>query len=530
MTDWYDYLLTRGTPGLAASFGPSGESGNPAIGQPSLGQPSGISGDGSAIVGVLSSQTPDLRSIPWIVAMAGGQACVAPRISTQPVDIVYSHCTSQITLNVAASGTMPVTYQWRRNGVNLVNGPTGTGSTIEVPTQGEPFGATQPQLRVSNPGPADAGSYDCVVTGCNGLTVASLAASVQDNPAPSNNTCAAATDVGEGTVNFNMCSVHVPDGFVGCTLGTETGNVWYQYWPSFTGEARFQTCGSGFDSAIQILDGCNGAVLACNNDVGNRGLILVNCPSTRSLISRFPVTAGVPVLVRVSSLGPDSPTGVLIISEAPPLPENDLCANAIPVGVGQYSYDLGEATDDFTFGTNLCNTAGGQTQAASNRDIWFRLNAPGGGTYSISTCDLAFGHISNTMLHVMTDCSAAHILACHDNASVGVPGCGLVQARIENLQVSGSVLIRVSWSGTGVPSLSGMGLLTITGGPNCGSADFNCDGDTGTDQDIEAFFACLAGRCPSAPCTNSADFNGDGDTGTDQDIEAFFRVLAGHNC
>jgi autotransporter-associated beta strand protein len=66
--------------------------------------------------------------------------------------------------------------------------------------------------------------------------------------------------------------------------------------------------------------------------------------------------------------------------------------------------------------------------------------------------------------------------------------------------------------------------------PHCGSADFNCDGDTGTDADIESFFACLAGTCPPPPCTGSADFNGDGDVGTDADIEAFFRVLGGGSC
>ncbi len=64
----------------------------------------------------------------------------------------------------------------------------------------------------------------------------------------------------------------------------------------------------------------------------------------------------------------------------------------------------------------------------------------------------------------------------------------------------------------------------------CGTADFNCDGDIGTDADIAAFFNCLSGACPAAPCTNSADFNGDGDLGTDADIEAFFRVLSGGNC
>jgi cytochrome c peroxidase len=69
------------------------------------------------------------------------------------------------------------------------------------------------------------------------------------------------------------------------------------------------------------------------------------------------------------------------------------------------------------------------------------------------------------------------------------------------------------------------------GCPNpCGTADFNGDGDFGTDQDIEAFFACLAGNCCATCYSMGGDFNGDGDTGTDQDIEAFFRVLAGGSC
>ena len=58
--------------------------------------------------------------------------------------------------------------------------------------------------------------------------------------------------------------------------------------------------------------------------------------------------------------------------------------------------------------------------------------------------------------------------------------------------------------------------------------DFNHDGDSRTDADIEAFFACLGGDCCST--CGSADFNGDGDVGTDADIESFFRVLAGGEC
>jgi|GEM_PF-1929856 len=66
--------------------------------------------------------------------------------------------------------------------------------------------------------------------------------------------------------------------------------------------------------------------------------------------------------------------------------------------------------------------------------------------------------------------------------------------------------------------------------PPCGTSDFNGDGDFGTDQDIEAFFACLAGNCCPTCWEGGSDFNGDGDFGTDQDIESFFRVLGGGPC
>jgi hypothetical protein len=69
-----------------------------------------------------------------------------------------------------------------------------------------------------------------------------------------------------------------------------------------------------------------------------------------------------------------------------------------------------------------------------------------------------------------------------------------------------------------------------TAGIPCGTADFDGDGDLGTDADIEAFFACLAGICCDTCFPGGADFNGDGDIGTDADIESFFRVLAGGPC
>jgi len=82
-------------------------------------------------------------------------------------------------------------------------------------------------------------------------------------------------------------------------------------------------------------------------------------------------------------------------------------------------------------------------------------------------------------------------------------------------------------AGTGVYKLVPTGVANQCG---CGSADYNGDGDFGTDLDIEIFFRCLGGDCPLICDIWCSDFNGDGDFGTDADIEAFFRVLAGGFC
>lgn len=92
---------------------------------------------------------------------------------------------------------------------------------------------------------------------------------------------------------------------------------------------------------------------------------------------------------------------------------------------------------------------------------------------------------------------------------------------------------------TSIPSASFTGASQVVtrqtpagpcSGPVCGTSDFDGDGDSGTDADIEAFFACLAGNCCVTCFPGGSDFNGDGDAGTDLDIESFFSVLAGGTC
>src|SRR5262249_23280311 len=66
------------------------------------------------------------------------------------------------------------------------------------------------------------------------------------------------------------------------------------------------------------------------------------------------------------------------------------------------------------------------------------------------------------------------------------------------------------------------------------SVDMAGSYDAGT-YDVVITNACGAVTSNSVtltvlPACGSADFNGDGDIGTDADIEAFFRVLGGGSC
>jgi uncharacterized membrane protein len=104
------------------------------------------------------------------------------------------------------------------------------------------------------------------------------------------------------------------------------------------------------------------------------------------------------------------------------------------------------------------------------------------------------------------------------------PALQLILTGVSGINDRGQIIARGISQLPPAPTLA----FILTPPSSCGTSDFNGDGDTGTDADIEAFFACIAGSC-CATC-GSADFNADGDVATDADIESFFRVLAGGPC
>jgi probable HAF family extracellular repeat protein len=88
----------------------------------------------------------------------------------------------------------------------------------------------------------------------------------------SNDDCANALSIELGSVSFNTAG-STTDGnnptaqYCGPADGSFFNDVWYSFTPSSTGVCSATTCNqANFDTRIDVLDGCGGTLLACNDD------------------------------------------------------------------------------------------------------------------------------------------------------------------------------------------------------------------------------------------------------------------------
>lgn len=131
------------------------------------------------------------RVCSTVSAGAALTLCDPPTVTQQPTGA--SVCTGgSSSFTIAASSTSGgLTYQWRRNSVNLVNNATFAG-------------VTTPTLTISNAQSGNAGQYDCVVTdSCAAVTSAVVTLTVNAAPAitghPNN-----ATQCSGGNASFSV--------------------------------------------------------------------------------------------------------------------------------------------------------------------------------------------------------------------------------------------------------------------------------------------------------------------------------------
>ena len=118
------------------------------------------------------------------------------------------------------------------------------------------------------------------------------------------------------------------DATVSCGFNANL-DVWYSYTPSMTGTASWTTCTlTTLDTVLSRFSACGGTQLQCLDD---------SC-GLQTTIS-FPVTAGVPMLLRLAGYNNSQGSGsfTLSVTGGGGGPPNDNCANATNVGDGTES-------------------------------------------------------------------------------------------------------------------------------------------------------------------------------------------------
>lgn len=257
-------------------------------------------------------------------------------------------------------------------------------------------------------------------------------------PTPVNNSCANAVPVGLGTFTGSNVGA-TTDGNTQGSCATGGGNdVWWRFTAPRSGTARFKTCGSSFDTILNIFDGCGGAELNCNDE----GL---SCGNVQSALP-LDVTLGRSYLVRVA--GKNGATGSiqLTIEMDEGCAGNDDCACATDVGFGTFTGNNASATTDG--GTQGSCATGG------TKDVWWRFTAPQSGTVWFKTCGSSF----DTILNIFDECGGTELNCNNEGLS-----CGNVQSALPwDVTAGEDYLVRVA----GVNGATGDIQLTIQlGGP-----------------------------------------------------------------
>jgi len=343
-------------------------------------------------------------------------------------------------------------------------------------------------------------------------------------------------------ISCQQCSVGVSDGAV-ATLGTIStlngginvdatstvyigGSIFAQMFRS-TGTVHLQSASLSLNEFTQT----GGTFTAINSVVGGDG-VGMNCPNATFTNSAFrgmsfPGLGGNVTFIGAHSGGVNIGDAVRIGSGVVRLRSGATTGNFIRVSSASLDVGAGCSTGILRLsqGGTLRVEAGATVPSLTVEDNSATVVTVVDGLNLPTTAPITFTSFPTQTASLTVEVVNANALRVGDVAPVATDLTGQ----------------HVNFGSVQLPALPGGRALTLANTPSgyevrviasgsdpCWTSDFNGDSDFGTDQDIEAFFACLAGNC--CPTCSSADFNSDGDFGTDQDIEAFFRILAGGPC
>lgn len=250
--------------------------------------------------------------------------------------------------------------------------------------------------------------------------------------APANDSCANAivvmTDevVSFSTVEATTDTVTHANDCVssGTTPDSVYQDIWYTWTADFTGLAQWSLCGvTNFDTKIFVYGpgaSClpsDDDIWACNEDGGDL------CGTVSEVI--FDVNEGETFLLRIGGFGDGSPgesgTGEFTIVEFIPSVPNDLCEDAIEIGLVEgYEFSTSEASTDGPDHPDN-STCFGFGSATAGSDIWFTYTADFDGFVNWTTCDL-INFDSRLVVYgpnVTCPVTPDDLYACNDDG----PGC-----------------------------------------------------------------------------------------------------------
>lgn len=217
--------------------------------------------------------------------------------------------------------------------------------------------------------------------------------------------------------------------------------VWFKFTPANDGIVTLSTCGSDFDTVLQVYSGSCGTLIpvasGCNDYSGPA------CPSPLSAVLQFPGIGGQTYWILAG--GALGARGTLSMVADPPPPANDACSGSITLQPG-----VPFIIDTFLAGNG--SDPAPTCQPNFGHGVWFNLTLGNSGQVTVSTCGTGF----DTVLQVYTgDCNALVPVAggCNDDQG---PACGGSRASVR-FQGTGGVTYRILVGGYG----GALGLINI---------------------------------------------------------------------
>ena len=140
---------------------------------------------------------------------------------------------------------------------------------------------------------------------------AAISLSVPTLAAAQNDECVGAIALTNGVATTFDTTSATPSATPWLCVGSVAPDLWYSFTPTNSGvSVSFSTCGSSYDTAIEVFDGACTALnpIACND----------NSCGLQSTLSLPSVTAGQTYYVRVGGVGAGSGLGTLTATEGSP--------------------------------------------------------------------------------------------------------------------------------------------------------------------------------------------------------------------